>query len=380
MPSHKNTYMVGIRSVADYSPFGVELDGRTQSGAGYRYSFQGQEKDDEVKGEGNSVNYKYRMHDPRVGRFFAVDPLAPKYPWNSVYAFSENRVIASIELEGLEAEDLNPQGDNTGPNNSEPIEREQIVPAMTVRASATKGTILDAPPPKPKGKYSLELNINNTTKIISGLTYRQAKFVKEKYETIYNDIIVQNNRGRSFWDMKWDTGPQTKWRQEFTKGFGGLLAIGAGAPLAAEFAIIPLVEVGIASAPTIGRGFRFYHNTYGRTGGYFNAAGNFTSQTIANGGDLSKTNVLGVITSGFVVYGNGLMVNGTLNAVGSGGLVSYNVDGSYQTFIQSPYYGGLTTINGVILGPTISPFGKMLEVSGTGGYQGFLNSVENKLD
>ena len=69
----------------------------------YRYGFQGQEKDDEVKGEGNSVNYTYRMHDPRLGRFFAVDPLAAKYPHNSVYAFSENMVIHMIELEGLEA-------------------------------------------------------------------------------------------------------------------------------------------------------------------------------------------------------------------------------------------------------------------------------------
>jgi RHS repeat-associated protein len=68
----------------------------------YRYSFQGQEKDDEVKGEGNSLNYKYRMHDPRLGRFFAVDPLTAKYPWNSPYAFSENRVIDAVELEGLE--------------------------------------------------------------------------------------------------------------------------------------------------------------------------------------------------------------------------------------------------------------------------------------
>ena len=109
----KNTYMVGIRSVADYSPFGVELDGRTESGGGYRYSFQGQEKDDEVKGEGNSINYKYRMHDPRVGRFFAVDPLAPKYPWNSVYAFSENKVIAWVELEGLES------APSTGENTQE---------------------------------------------------------------------------------------------------------------------------------------------------------------------------------------------------------------------------------------------------------------------
>jgi RHS repeat-associated protein len=68
----------------------------------YRYGFQGQEKDDEVKGEGNSLNYTFRMHDPRVGRFFAVDPLFREYPWNSTYAFAENSPIAGIDLEGLE--------------------------------------------------------------------------------------------------------------------------------------------------------------------------------------------------------------------------------------------------------------------------------------
>jgi len=93
---------VGIRSTSDYSGFGVQLDGRTANSGEYRFGFQNQEKDDEVKGEGNSVNYKYRMHDPRVGRFFAVDPLAGEYPWNSTYAFSENRVLDGVELEGLE--------------------------------------------------------------------------------------------------------------------------------------------------------------------------------------------------------------------------------------------------------------------------------------
>ena len=43
------------------------------------------------------------MHDPRIGRFFAIDPLASKFPWNSSYAFSENKVISHGELEGLEA-------------------------------------------------------------------------------------------------------------------------------------------------------------------------------------------------------------------------------------------------------------------------------------
>lgn len=69
----------------------------------YRYGFQNQEKDDEVKGAGNSVNYTYRMHDTRLGRFFTVDPIGFKYPHNSPYAFSENRVLDKVELEGLEA-------------------------------------------------------------------------------------------------------------------------------------------------------------------------------------------------------------------------------------------------------------------------------------
>jgi RHS repeat-associated protein len=77
-------------------------DYETMENEGYRYGFQGQEMDNEVKGKGNSINYKYRMHDPRLGRFLSLDPLAPKYPHNSPYAFSENRVVDGIELEGLE--------------------------------------------------------------------------------------------------------------------------------------------------------------------------------------------------------------------------------------------------------------------------------------
>ena len=50
------------------------------------------------------------MHDPRVGRFFAVDPLTAKYPWYTPYQFSGNQVTISRELEGLESDiDLNAQ-------------------------------------------------------------------------------------------------------------------------------------------------------------------------------------------------------------------------------------------------------------------------------
>lgn len=97
-----DAYRVCLQTITDYSPFGVTLDGRTIEGDGYRYSFQGQEHDDEVKGDGNSVNYKYRKHDPRVGRFFAVDPLAKSYPYLTPYQFSSNSPLSLIELEGLE--------------------------------------------------------------------------------------------------------------------------------------------------------------------------------------------------------------------------------------------------------------------------------------
>ncbi|MEQ9263154.1 MAG: RHS repeat-associated core domain-containing protein [Owenweeksia sp.] len=78
------------------------MPGRTFNGGDYRYGFNGQEQDDEIKGTGNSVNFKFRVHDPRLGRFLSIDPLAANYPWNSPYAFAENKVIQFIELEGAE--------------------------------------------------------------------------------------------------------------------------------------------------------------------------------------------------------------------------------------------------------------------------------------
>tara|TARA_R110002072_G_scaffold287464_5_gene453172 strand:+ start:8328 stop:9374 length:1047 start_codon:yes stop_codon:yes gene_type:complete len=78
------------------------LPGRHANTSDYRYGFQGQEMDDEIKGEGNSVNYTFRMHDPRVGRFFAMDPLVRQYAHYSPYQFSGNKVIAHRELEGKE--------------------------------------------------------------------------------------------------------------------------------------------------------------------------------------------------------------------------------------------------------------------------------------
>jgi RHS repeat-associated protein len=74
------------------------------TGTKYRYGFQDQEVDDELKGEDNSVNFEFRMHDPRIGRFFAVDPLTKEYPHYTPYSFAGNKGVGYRDREGLEEE------------------------------------------------------------------------------------------------------------------------------------------------------------------------------------------------------------------------------------------------------------------------------------
>lgn len=54
----------------------------------------------------NWIQFKWRNHDYEIGRFLQIDPLSEKYLHNSTYAFSENKVIGHVELEGLEAVSL----------------------------------------------------------------------------------------------------------------------------------------------------------------------------------------------------------------------------------------------------------------------------------
>lgn len=80
------------------------MPGRTQppSGvAGYRYGFNGKENDIEIFD--GVQDYGMRMNDVRLGRFFSVDPIAPKYPELTPYQFASNTPIQAIDLDGLEA-------------------------------------------------------------------------------------------------------------------------------------------------------------------------------------------------------------------------------------------------------------------------------------
>jgi RHS repeat-associated protein len=119
----------------------------------YRYGYNGQMKDDEWAGTGNHLDFLYRGYDPRTGRFSSVDPLAASYPWNSAYAFAENRVIDGKDLEGLEY--ANATGEGEGPLNPYIVDNPNSI--FTENYQSSPQAVLDA------------VTIRGSNRIISGL-------------------------------------------------------------------------------------------------------------------------------------------------------------------------------------------------------------------
>jgi RHS repeat-associated protein len=71
---------------------------RHESLEDYRYGYQGSEKDDEIKGEGNSYFTTNRILDPRVGRWFSLDPVYKNNQSN--YSSMSNNPITRVDPGG----------------------------------------------------------------------------------------------------------------------------------------------------------------------------------------------------------------------------------------------------------------------------------------
>ncbi len=97
-------YSPDVISQSDYYPFGMMLPNRNESSNEYRYGFNSMEKDDEIKGDGNSYTTEFRQYDPRVGRWLSLDPLMAKYPHQSPYAAFNNNPIYFSDPTGLEGD------------------------------------------------------------------------------------------------------------------------------------------------------------------------------------------------------------------------------------------------------------------------------------
>ncbi|MEO6883113.1 MAG: hypothetical protein ABI199_03710 [Bacteroidia bacterium] len=70
--------------------------------AGFRFGFNGKEKDNELYGIGNDYDYGMRMYYARLGRWFSIDNLFAKYPYQSPYSFVGNSPILKQEFDGMD--------------------------------------------------------------------------------------------------------------------------------------------------------------------------------------------------------------------------------------------------------------------------------------
>jgi RHS repeat-associated protein len=78
----------------------MQMPNRNGSTGDYRYGFNGMEKDDEVKGESNSLDFGARIYDPRVGRWLSRDKLEGKKPYLTPYQGFKNNPVIFIDPDG----------------------------------------------------------------------------------------------------------------------------------------------------------------------------------------------------------------------------------------------------------------------------------------
>jgi len=88
-------------------------------------TYQGQEFTEDLGV--NVFEFKYRMHDPALGRFWQVDPLTEDYKDWGPYVFSGNRVIDSWELEGLEPHSVHKTLDGAATNFAQQYNGRSII-------------------------------------------------------------------------------------------------------------------------------------------------------------------------------------------------------------------------------------------------------------
>jgi len=102
----------------DYYPYGMLMPGRFgfASDGAYRYGFNGMEQDPEANAQwGQTYTTYFRQYDPRLGRWFSVDPI--EIPRQSPYnAFDSNPIVLNDPLGNCTDcdDDSNGGGNNGG--------------------------------------------------------------------------------------------------------------------------------------------------------------------------------------------------------------------------------------------------------------------------
>ncbi|WP_207513814.1 EndoU domain-containing protein [Longitalea luteola] len=92
-----------VVSAQDYYPFGMLQPGRSYNAGGYRFGFNGQEMNNDVKGLGSSYSSQFWEYDSRLGRRWNIDPIYK----NSPYEVFGGNPIAFSDPSGADTININ---------------------------------------------------------------------------------------------------------------------------------------------------------------------------------------------------------------------------------------------------------------------------------
>src|SRR5690554_185465 len=92
--------MPGRKQLRDLDGNGNPVYVPANGSDGYRYGFGGQEKDNEIAGNGNSYTAEFWQYDPRLGRRWNIDPVVKEH--ESPYAAFANNPIMFIDPNGAD--------------------------------------------------------------------------------------------------------------------------------------------------------------------------------------------------------------------------------------------------------------------------------------
>jgi hypothetical protein len=103
-------FRADVLSAWDYYAFGMQMPGRNYSATEYRFGFNGQEKDNQIYGSGNSYTAEFWQYDARLGRRWNVDPIFKE--WESPFACLSGNPVFMVDILGSSAGDYLDQNGN----------------------------------------------------------------------------------------------------------------------------------------------------------------------------------------------------------------------------------------------------------------------------
>jgi RHS repeat-associated protein len=183
-------------------PFGSILS--SVSKGVYRYGFNGHEKDEEVKGNGNYMAFGEYGYDSRLGRRYNIDPFYKQFCGLSSYSILSNSPIQFIDTDGKKM--------RVAKNNINEIEGYLSQLGLQTAIKISKNGSFKLNSKWEKNNKNI-LNENTDLKTV----YDGLKFViKNKQKIIYIEVKEQNyDNIRTYQQMKTET-----FEEEIVNEFG----------------------------------------------------------------------------------------------------------------------------------------------------------------